>query len=69
MFGYFNFSAPWIRIKKFTLAIKLWTVFFNPNIQWGFGLIQINFWHFIYIGSDGFMFCDDMRTSKTYTMK
>lgn len=65
---YISLSAPWIRIKRLTITVKLWTAFYNPGIQWGFGLLQVNFWNFLYIGSDGWMFCEDMRNSDTYRM-
>lgn len=66
---YFNLSAPKFRIKKYTLSIQLWTAFYNPDIQWGVGLLQINFWHLFFIGSDGFIICEDMRNAKNYGMK
>jgi len=56
--NWFNLSAPFFRIKN--NYIKLWN-FFNKKCvgarYWGIGIIQINTWHFLYIGDIGFIFC------------
>lgn len=57
-FNWFYLSSPWVTVKN--NHFRFWNLF-NRKCKdaryWGIGILQINTWHFIYIGDMGFRFC------------